>query len=71
MIIYLVGAVTITYFALPYFGYEFNTSYLSESREKCEEKLKECKDQIIMKGLENPKCDPRQCIDRKLIIKKK
>ena len=70
-IIYIVGLVTVIYFALPYFGYEFNVKYILESKENCEERLKECKDLFIRKGIENPSCDPMQCIDRKLIIKKK
>ena len=70
-VIFIVGLITVAYFALPYFGYEFNTNYLIESKEKCEEKINECADLFVKKGIENPSCDPRQCIDRKLIIKKK
>jgi len=69
-IIFLVGLVTITYFALPYFGYEFNVKYILESKEKCEERIKECKEELILKGIENPDCNPMQCVDKNLIIKK-
>jgi len=69
--IYIVGIITIAYFALPYFGYEFNVKYLTESKEECERRLNECKDLFIRKGIENPSCDPAQCVDKNLIIKKK
>ncbi len=70
-IVFIVGLVTITYFALPYFGYEFNMKYITESKAECEKRLTECKDLFIRKGIENPSCDPAQCIDKNLIIKKK
>jgi len=70
-IIFLVGLVTITYFALPYFGYEFNVKNILENKEKCEERMKECKDELIFKGIENTDCNPMQCVDKSLFIKKK
>ena len=71
LVIFLAGIIAIAYFALPYFGYEFNVKYITESKAECEKKLTECKNLFIMKGLENPSCDPMQCVDRNLIIKKK
>jgi len=70
-IVFVVGLIAIAYFALPYFGYEFNVKYITESKAECEKKLKECSDLFIYKGIENPSCDPAQCVDKNLIIKKK
>jgi len=70
-IIWIIGLITVAYFVLPYFGYEFNLKYLSESKAACEKRLKECSDLFIRQGIENPNCDPAQCVDKKLIIKKK
>lgn len=70
-VIFIVGLVTVAYFALPYFGYEFNVKYITESKIECEKRLKECSDMFIRKGIENPSCDPSQCVDKNLIIKKK
>ena len=70
-VIFIVGLITITYFALPYFGYEFNVKYITESKATCEKRLKECSDELVYKGIENPDCNPTQCVDKKLIIKKR
>jgi len=70
-IIFIIGLITVAYFALPYFGYEFNIKYILESKSSCEEKMKECKEKLILKGIENPDCNISKCVDRKLIIKKK
>ena len=71
LVIYLAGIIAIAYFALPYFGYELNLKYLTESKETCQKRLQECSDQLLLKGIENPSCNPTQCVDRSLIIKKK
>jgi len=71
ILIFVVGLVTIGYFVLPYFGYEYNMKYITESKVECEKKLKECSDLFIDKGVRDPNCDPAKCVDKNLIIKKK
>lgn len=69
LVIGLVGIVTISYFALPYFGYQLNLNYFRESRERCEERLKVCQKELIQGGLSGVKdhCDWK-CADPKLFI---
>ena len=62
----LVGA----YYALGFFGYEVNRDYFTYSKKQCEEKLKSCGENLIRKGTEGAECD-FNCVDPKLIIKKK
>lgn len=69
-IIWIVGFVVITGFALNYFGYEINRNYFQERKSDCREKLKECREGLIHQGLDNAQCDFK-CIDPKLIIKEK
>lgn len=69
-IIWMAGILVITYFVLGYFGYEVNSQYFTYSKKECEEKLKVCTNNLIREGLDNVKCD-FQCVDPKLIIKKK
>ena len=72
LIIWLAGVAVIAYFVLPYFGYEVNTNYFNESRDACQKTLELCQKNLISKGLEGIKgnCD-WQCIDPKVLIKKK
>ena len=70
MIIWLAGAVVVAYFVLGFFGYEFNQNYFSSSKEQCQGKLKECTDDVFHNGVDNAQCS-LQCVDPKLIIKKK
>lgn len=72
LVIWLAGVITIAYFVLPYFGYEVNTDYFSESQGICREKLNQCQTKLIQGGLEGAKknCD-FQCLDFKSLIKKK
>ena len=69
-IIWLAGLCVVTYFVLGYFGYEPNMNYFQESRAKCEQKLKDCGNNIVHQGTDNAQCD-FQCVDPKIIIKKK
>ena len=69
-IIWLAGLAVIAYLALDRFGYEINRNYFNESKQKCEEKLKQCSGELIKQGTENAKCD-FNCVEPKLIIKKK
>ena len=70
MIIWTVGTVVVAYFILNFFGYDINHDYFSYSQEKCQEKLKECTDNVIHQGIDNAECN-FQCVNPKLIIKKK
>jgi hypothetical protein len=69
-IIWLAGIIVVALFVLNYFGYEINRRYFSESKARCEEKLKECKKELIHQGLDNAQCDFK-CLNPKLIIRKK
>ena len=70
LIIWIAGILVVAYFVLGYFGYEVNRDYFSSSKKQCEEKFKECSQELIKKGTEGAQCD-FQCVDPKLIIKKK
>ncbi len=69
-IIWIVGFIVVGSFVLNYFGYEVNRDYFNESKEKCLQKLNECKEQYIRQGTENAQCE-FNCVDPKLIIEKK
>jgi hypothetical protein len=69
-IIWIVGTLVVAHFVLGYFGYEVNRNYFSESKAKCEERLKACTNEVIHQGVDNAQCDFK-CVDPKLIIKKK
>ncbi len=58
------------YFVAGFLGYHVNTQYFSYSQKQCENKLKSCSSNLIHKGIDNAQCD-FQCVDPKLIIKKK
>ncbi|KKP79062.1 MAG: hypothetical protein A2271_00575 [Candidatus Moranbacteria bacterium RIFOXYA12_FULL_35_19] len=66
IVLFLVAA----YFVLNFFGYEVNRDYFSGAKKQCEEKMKECTNEVFHQGVDNAKCN-FQCIDPKLIIKKK
>ncbi len=68
LIIMLVGIVTITYFTLPYFGYEINANYFTESKEECQKRLNDCGKELIEQGTKNANCE-FDCLNPKLIIK--
>lgn len=70
LVIWLAGTLVLTYFILNYFGYEVNRDYFSFSKKQCEEKLKECSSEFFHKGVDNAECN-FDCVDPKLIIKKK
>lgn len=70
LIIWIIGLAVAAYFVLGYFGYEPNMNYFKESKSQCQEKLKECQNQLIHKGTDGAQCD-FNCVDPKLIIKKK
>jgi len=55
---------------LGYFGYTLNLNYFQNSKAACQEKIRQCTDNLIHQGIDNVKCDV-QCVDTGLIIKKK
>ncbi len=69
-IIWLVGTIVVALFVLNYFGYEVNRNYFNESKTKCQQKLEDCKKDIVHQGIDNAKCDFK-CVNPKLIIKKR
>jgi len=73
LIIWTAGVAVITYFALPYFGYEFNCEYFQNNRTKCEAALRECQDKLVRKGIDGVKeeCNFRCAEYTNLIQKKK
>jgi hypothetical protein len=70
LIISLAGIAVITYFALPYFGYEINLNYFNESKTECQSRVSKCSQELIKQGTQNAKCD-FNCVNPSLIIKKK
>lgn len=65
----MAGIALVAYFVLPYFGYEVNLNYFTESKTACQERLNKCSKELVEQGTKNAKCD-FNCIDPKLIIKK-
>lgn len=72
LIIWLAGFAVIAYFALPYFGYEVNVNYWNERKIVCQERLEQCRKDLIQGGIQGAKdnCD-FQCVDPNILIKKK
>lgn len=70
LVIWIAGVLAIAYLAMRYFGYDVNWQYLSESREKCEARMRTCKEEFFAKGYENPNCK-FNCLEAGLIYKKK
>ena len=71
LIVWLAGVVTISYFALPYFGYQVNLGYWQERQVACKEKIEACQRDLIKTGIEGVKetCDIR-CVNAKSLIQK-
>jgi hypothetical protein len=69
-IVWIVGILVVAYFVLGYFGYEVNLDYFSQNKEQCQQRVKDCTDNLIHQGIDNAKCDIN-CVDPGLIIKKK
>lgn len=73
LIVWIAGLATITYFALPYFGYEVNLTYFKETQKECQKKLDECQKMLINKGVDGVKnqcLEQFRCVDPKLLIRK-
>lgn len=69
-IIWIILFLAAAYFAMGYFGYQVNMDYFKESKETCEQRIKDCSESLIRKGIDNVQCD-FVCVDPNLIIKKK
>lgn len=72
LIIWFAGVAVVVYFALPYFGYEVNVNYFNERKAACQEKLAQCRQDLIQSGIQGAKekCD-FQCVDPNVLIRKK
>ncbi len=69
-IVWIAGILVVAYFVLDYFGYEVNLDYFKISKAACQERVKECTNNLIRQGIDNVQCDI-QCVDPELIIKKR
>lgn len=69
-IIWIVGLAVVAMFVMNYFGYEVNKNYFNESKAACEQKLKDCQNELIHKGTDGADCN-FNCVNPRLIIKKK
>lgn len=70
LIIWIAGTIVVAIFVLNYFGYEINRDYFNESKMECQKRIETCQKELIHQGIDNVKCD-FQCVNPKLIIKKK
>ncbi len=71
MIIWIAGVAVVTYFALPYVGYEINLDYFHARKAACQMKLEQCQKDLIKTGLEGARENCNfQCVDTKLLIRK-
>ncbi|HCP08806.1 MAG TPA: hypothetical protein DIT25_03355 [Candidatus Moranbacteria bacterium] len=64
------GILVVTYFVMGYFGYDVNLDYFKDRKAACQEKIKDCTENLVRQGIDNAKCD-MNCVDPKLIIKQK
>lgn len=71
LVIWIAGVAVITYFALPYFGYEVNLHYWNERKAVCQEKIEACQRDLIKSGIEGvkEKCN-FACVETKSLIRK-
>jgi hypothetical protein len=69
-IVWLAGIIIVGNFVLKYFGYEINMNYFNERKTACQEDLNKCTKELVEQGTKNAKCN-FDCVDPKLIIKKK
>jgi hypothetical protein len=69
-IVWVVGFIIVAGFIFDYFGYEINKNYFNERKGDCAKRVKECQSELLHQGIDNAQCN-FNCIDPKLIIKKK
>lgn len=69
-IVWIVGILVVAYFVMGYFGYTVNLDYFKDAKSDCKERIAECSNNLLRKGLDNAKCD-FICVNRDQIIIKK
>lgn len=71
LVIWVTGAAVVGYFVLQHFGYEVNWNYWDERKAVCQEKITQCRQDLIKKGIDGAKehCN-FQCVDPSLLIRK-
>ena len=70
LIIKIAFILFVAYFILRYFGYDINWKYYNETKDECQKRLEDCGKNLVKKGTEGALCN-FDCVDPKLIIKKK
>ncbi len=73
-LLWLIHIGAIVYFGMTYFGYDINWHYFDTQKKACEERLAECRHDLIKTGIEGVKetCDWKCAnISPKLLIHKK
>ncbi len=72
LIIWLAGAAVVGYLVLQHFGYEVNWNYYEGRKVACQERINQCRNDLIKSGIEGAKekCN-FQCVDPQLLFKKK
>ena len=71
LIIWIAGVLTISYFGMRYFGYDVNWNYWNEQKADCQQKLDQCKNDLIKTGVEGAKETCQwDCVDPKILIRK-
>ena len=61
-IIWVVGTITVAYFVMRHFGYDFNFGYFSSQQAACHEQVRRCQEEFLAKGYENPECKIKNCV---------
>lgn len=69
-LVWIILVLAAAYFILGYFGYQINMDYYKENKAACRQRIKDCSESLIRKGIDNVECDI-VCADPSLIIKKK
>jgi len=73
-LLWLLHIGAIAYFAMTYFGYDINWHYFDTQKKACEERLAECRHDLIKTGIDGARetCDWKCAnISPKLLIQKK
>lgn len=73
-LLWLIHIGAIVYFGMTYFGYDINWHYFDTQKKACEERLAECRHDLIQTGIEGVKetCDWKCAnISPKLLVHKK
>lgn len=71
LIIWATGVIVVGYFVLQHVGYEVNWHYWDQRKAACQEKITQCRQDLIKKGLDGAKENCNfQCVDPSLLIRK-